>query len=368
MASFLNKTLPWRSILGLVGTGLALYGLWRFRDLLAYMLIAVAISFMGRPMVVAIHRIRVRNRPIPTGLAAAVTLTVFLAVAAALLYLFLPMIIAQAETVRQMDLAMLDQMLSEQLHWLDQNLGDLDLSGRGIPNSQYVMDELSGLLGEGQITQLLTDLLSGLGELVVAVFSIVFMSFFFLKDGALFRNIISSVTPDGYESKVDTILNRTTALLSRYFIGLVIQIGIITAVVTVGLLLVGAEHAFLLGLIAGVFNLVPYVGPIVGTALGMLLVAASHAAYPDQLAGALIGAGITYLVAQLIDNLFTQPVIFASSVNAHPLEIYLVIAVAGSLGGVVGMMLAIPGYTLFRIVAREFLSGFKVIDRLTHNL
>ena len=254
MASFLNKTLPWRSILGLVGTGLALYGLWRFRDLLAYMLIAVAISFMGRPMVVAIHRIRVRNRPIPTGLAAAVTLTVFLAVAAALLYLFLPMIIAQDETVRQMDLAMLDQMLSEQLHWLDQNLGDLDLSGRGIPNSQYVMDELSGLLGEGQITQLLTDLLSGLGELVVAVFSIVFMSFFFLKDGALFRNIISSVTPDGYESKVDTILNRTTALLSRYFIGLVIQIGIITAVVTVGLLLVGAEHAFLLGLIAGVFN------------------------------------------------------------------------------------------------------------------
>lgn len=368
MASVLNKPLPWRSILGLVGTGLALYGLWRFRDLLAYMLIAVAISFMGRPLVVAIHRLHVRNRPVPTGLAAAVTLLIFITVAGLLFYAFMPLIIAQAETVRQMDLAMLDGMLSEQLRWLDANLGDLDLSGRGIPNSQYVMDELSGLLGEGQITNLLTDVLSGLGDLLVALFSIVFMSFFFLKDGALFRNIIASVTPDGYESKVDSILNRTTSLLSRYFIGLVIQIGIITTVVTLGLLLVGVEHAFLLGLIAGVFNLVPYVGPIVGTAVGMLLVAASHAAYPDQLTGALLGAGITYLVAQLIDNLFTQPVIFASSVNAHPLEIYLVIAVAGSLGGVVGMMLAIPGYTLFRIVAREFLSGFKVIARLTHNL
>jgi predicted PurR-regulated permease PerM len=123
-----------------------------------------------------------------------------------------------------------------------------------------------------------------------------------------------------------------------------------------------------LGLVAGIFNLVPYVGPLAGTAVGMLLVAATFAAQPDQLFGALVGAGLTYAIAQLIDNLFTQPVVFASSVNAHPLEIFVVIAVAGSLGGPVGMMFAIPGYTLFRIVAREFLSGFKVIDRLTHNL
>ena len=364
----LNKPLPWRSILGLLGTLIALYGLWRFRDLLAYMLLAVAISFIGRPLVLAIHRIHIRNRPIPTGIGAGITLLSMFAAAVLLFQIFLPMVISQAEAVRQMNWLMLESTLSDRLVWLDQELGGLDLSGRGIPNSQFVLEELARWRNKSQVTDLLAGLLSGLSDLAVALFSVLFMSFFFLKDGALFRNMITAITPDGYEEKVDSIINRTTALLSRYFIGLVIQISLVTTTVTIGLWLVGTEHAFLLGLVAGIFNLVPYVGPLAGTAVGLLLVAATFAAQPDQLFGALVGAGLTYAIAQLIDNLFTQPVVFASSVNAHPLEIFVVIAVAGSIGGPVGMMFAIPGYTLFRIVAREFLSGFKVIDRLTHNL
>jgi len=69
-----------------------------------------------------------------------------------------------------------------------------------------------------------------------------------------------------------------------------------------------------------------------------------------------------------VDNFFTQPVIFANRVHAHPLEIFLVITIAGGLGGVIGMILAVPIYTLFRIVAQELFSGFKLVDRLTQNL
>ena len=76
----------------------------------------------------------------------------------------------------------------------------------------------------------------------------------------------------------------------------------------------------------------------------------------------------TFLVVQLCDNIIFQPVIFSNSVLAHPLEIFLVISVAGTLAGIPGMILAIPLYTLIRVVAKEFLAGFKLVENLTTRL
>ena len=75
-----------------------------------------------------------------------------------------------------------------------------------------------------------------------------------------------------------------------------------------------------------------------------------------------------FVVAQMIDNFVLQPTIFSKSVKAHPLEIFLVILSAGSLGGIVGMILAIPLYSFLRIVAKEFFNGYKVVQGLTKNI
>ena len=161
-------------------------------------------------------------------------------------------------------------------------------------------------------------------------------------------------------------MDRTSQLLTRYFGGLIIQVFIITAIVTVGLELLGADHAFLIGLLAGLCNLVPYLGPLAGTALGVTLVALSGPATANT---AMIGGSLlVFVVAQMVDNFFTQPVVFANRVHAHPLEIFIVISIAGSAAGILGMVLAVPTYTLFRIVAQELFSGFKLVDRLTQNL
>ena len=98
-------------------------------------------------------------------------------------------------------------------------------------------------------------------------------------------------------------------------------------------------------------------GPIFGAAFGALIMVSSGTDWAS------FGWAMTvYFVAQLVDNLFTQPVIFAKRVFAHPLEIFVVVSISGSLAGTLGMVLAIPGYTLFRIVARSFCmnsNGFK---------
>jgi predicted PurR-regulated permease PerM len=279
--------------------------------------------------------------------------------------LFAPLAIDQATAIRQINPDDLSSALSALTSWLDDDLGGLDLSGEGIPNSEFLLSQAQGLVQVQGVGSLFGGLIGLIGNLLIATFSILFMTFFFLKDSVLYRRIIFTLTPDSQEKRVDAILKRTTELLTRYFGGLVIQVLIITTIVSLGTALAGAEHAFLIGLMAGVFNLIPYIGPMAGTVIGLLLIATTHGGPVQELPAIVGGSLVAFLVAQLVDNFFTQPFVFSSRVNAHPLEIFLVISIAGSTAGPAGMVLAIPAYTLFRIVASETLGGFKVIDRLT---
>jgi len=77
---------------------------------------------------------------------------------------------------------------------------------------------------------------------------------------------------------------------------------------------------------------------------------------------------IGYLIAQLIDNFISQPFIFSSSVKSHPLEIFLIIIIAGLLFGVIGMIVAIPVYTALKVIAKEFVPDWKIVQKLTKNL
>jgi predicted PurR-regulated permease PerM len=350
---------------GLLGLALLLFALWRFRTLVGYLLISVALSFVGRPIVKGLNKIKIGGRPIPTGIGAAVALLAFGTSIVLFAQLFAPLAIDQANAIRQINPDDLSSALSALTSWLDDDLGGLDLSGEGIPNSEFLLSQAQGLVQVQGVGSLFGGLIGLIGNLLIATFSILFMTFFFLKDSVLYRRIIFTLTPDSQEKRVDAILKRTTELLTRYFGGLVIQVLIITTIVSLGTALAGAEHAFLIGLMAGVFNLIPYIGPMAGAVIGLLLIATTHGGPVQELPAIVGGSLVAFLVAQLVDNFFTQPFVFSSRVNAHPLEIFLVISIAGSTAGPAGMVLAIPAYTLFRIVASETLGGFKVIDRLT---
>jgi predicted PurR-regulated permease PerM len=74
------------------------------------------------------------------------------------------------------------------------------------------------------------------------------------------------------------------------------------------------------------------------------------------------------MTAQLADNIVLQPVLYSNSVHAHPLEIFLVILIAGNLGGVLGMLFAIPMYNVARVFAKEFFNNIRVVQKLTENM
>ncbi|MCH1575274.1 MAG: AI-2E family transporter [Flavobacteriales bacterium] len=356
-----------RRIAGVCGAAILVGGMVRFSDLTAYLIISIALSFIGRPIVKLIDRINIAGRTPGPALGAFVALTAMFGGFALLVNLFVPLVAVEAQVVADLDFQSIAQRIQTELSGFAPLLDTAGSNPYSWLDASTLGTGLSSVLGPSGIGGILGSTLSALSGLVVAMFSIAFMTFFFLKDRNLFPSIVQALTPDHYTERIQRILTNSTALLTRYFVGLAAQVAIITTVITGGLLILGVPNAFLIGFLAGLLNLIPYVGPLIGAGLGLGIILTTHLQFPEI--WSLLGkAGSVFLLAQLVDNLFTQPVIFAGSVKAHPLEIFLLISIAGSLAGITGMMLAIPAYSLLRVVAKEFLSGFKVVQSLTDQL
>ena len=356
-----------RRLAGACGTAILIGGMVRFSDLTAYLIISIALSFIGRPIVNLIDRINIAGKTPGPGLGAFIALSVMFTGFSLLVNLFVPLVAVEAQVVADLDFQRIAQRIEQELSGFAPLISTTGTDPFTWLDASTLGSGLSSVLGPSGLGGILGSTLSALSGLVVALFSVAFMTFFFLKDRNLFPSIVQALTPDEYTERIQRILTNSTALLTRYFVGLAAQVAIITTVITGGLLILGVPNAFLIGFLAGLLNLIPYVGPLVGAGLGLGIILTTHLQFPEI--WSLLGkAGAVFLLAQLVDNLFTQPVIFAGSVKAHPLEIFLLISIAGSLAGITGMILAIPAYSLLRVVAKEFLSGFKVVQSLTDQL
>ena len=360
-----------RRLVSAAGIAVGLYALVRFSSITAYLIISIGLSYVGRPIVDWVTKRKIKGLQMPSSLGAAVALLFLAGLGAAILSLFIPLVTAEARVISEIDFEAAGKALSGQF-------SDFQLRFSNLIGERTNADLTAGLqkqwsaswsemLGEAGLGGLLSGFLGTVGNTLVAVFSILFMTFFFLKDRNLFFGIIQALTPQRLQEKVDRVIEDTSTLLTRYFVGLAIQVSIVTVIITLGLSILGVPNAFLIGFLAGLMNLVPYVGPLVAAGATLLILLTTQFQNPE-LWGLVGKAALVFGVAQLVDNFFTQPVIFAGSVKAHPLEIFLLISIAGSLAGVAGMVLAIPAYSLLRIVAKEFFSEFKVVDSLTKKL
>jgi predicted PurR-regulated permease PerM len=193
--------------------------------------------------------------------------------------------------------------------------------------------------------------------------------FIFLQENHLFLNILNAFVANEQEPKVRHAVQESSAVLTSYFGGLLTQLVVFSVIVACLLWIMGIDNALLIGAFGGIFNIVPYVGPIMGMVFGVFITLSSHldadfAVLMPMLLKVLVAFGIT----QGIDNNLTGPMILSKSVQAHPLEIFIVTLVAAKIGGIVGMVIGIPVYTVMRVVARIFFGQFKVVQRLTEGL
>lgn len=362
-----------RNILIFLGICAFLAALWYFRNIAVYILVAGVLSIMGRPLVDLFCRIKIGRWSFPRVLGALFTLLIIWSLIIFFLYIFVPLVTKQVNYFSTIESEKLVQLIEGPISRIETFLATLSPRiGEQLSVKDYLNSKIDGILNVEMIQDFLGSLVSLMGNIAVAVFSISFITFFFLKDQHLFYESILMWIPDKYVENVTRALNSIKGLLTRYLIGIVIQSTCIMILIDLGMTIAGIEfqQALVMGLIIGILNIIPYVGPWLGFFIALIMGVASHITmdFSTVVIPLVFNMVLVLAITQLIDNVIFQPVIFSNSVRAHPLEIFVVVLAAGFAAGIPGMLLGIPAYTVLRVFAREFFYGFKAVQKITSSL
>ena len=342
---------------------------WYFKSVLVYIIVAFVVSLIGQPVMRLLRKIRIRGKSAPDGLLAILTIFVILGTLILVVTQVIPVVTG---IVR--DAAVLNSVTAEGNpldrvnDWI---VGLFPGLGPDFNIITILMDKLREVTNLSNVTSVISSVTSFVTSLVVGLFSVVFISFFFVRDETLFRKIVSALVPDRMEGNLAKSLGDIEGLLSRYFVGLLIEMTGVALLDFLGLWIIarlGFSNALGIAFIAGILNVIPYVGPLIGEAVGVVLAVVLKYGTGVGLdvniwIFALIVLAIM-LTTQLVDNFVYQPLIYSTSIKASPLEIFIVILLAGHIGGVVGMLVAIPAYTVVRVIASRFFPDLKLVKRL----
>jgi predicted PurR-regulated permease PerM len=362
-----------RNILIFFGILLLLACAWFFRNIVVYILVSGVLSIMGRPLVDLLCRIRIKKLSFPRSLSALITLALIWGMIILFFSIFIPLVAHQIEYFSTIDSEKIVQIISGPINKVESlfRAFNKDIT-RDISIQNYIVGKVSSVLNINMIQNFIGSLISILGNVIIAIFSISFITFFFLKDQRLFFESILMWVPDKYTGNVTRALYSIKRLLTRYFIGIVIQSTCIMILVTIGMTIAGIDfqQALVMGLILGILNVIPYVGPWLGLFIAIIMGVASHI---NQDFNTVVIPLVYYMIiveaiTHMIDNVVFQPVIFSNSVKAHPLEIFIVVLAAGFAAGIPGMIFGIPAYTVLRVFAREFFYNFKAVQKITSSL
>lgn len=343
---------------------------WYFRSMLVYVIIAFVVSLIGQPLMRLLRKVRIRGKAAPDSLLAVVSILLILVALALFVTQLVPVvtgIIRDASVMNAVDLPY-NNLIDKANDWIISLFPGL---GEDFDIVALLLEKIREVVNFSNVSSVIGSVASVVASIGIGLFSVVFISFFFIKDEKLFGKIICALVPDKIEGSVNSTISDITHLLSRYFIGLIIEVMGVILVDFLGLWLIariGADYAIGIAFIAGVLNIIPYVGPLLGEVIGVILCVVLKY-------GAGVGLGVpiwafalivlaVMLFAQLIDNFIYQPLIYSTSIRSTPLEIFIVLLMAGRIGGTVGLLVGIPAYTVVRVIAIRFFSDKKAVRRL----
>ena len=346
---------------------------WYFKSVLVYVIVAFVVSLIGQPVMRMLRKVTVRGKAAPDWLLAILTILLILGTLILVVTQAIPVVTRIVRDAAVLNSATVSGNPLDRVNdWI---IGLFPALGPDFDLIDILMDKLREVTNITNVTAVISSVTSFVTSFAVGLFSIVFISFFFVRDETLFRKIVCALVPDRMEGTIAKTLGDIEHLLSRYFVGLLIEMTGVALLDFLGLWLIarlGFSNALGIAFIAGILNIIPYVGPLIGEAVGVIL--AVILKY-----GTGVGLGVNIwvfalivlaimLTTQFVDNFVYQPLIYSTSIKASPLEIFIVILLAGHIGGVVGMLVAIPAYTVVRVIASRFFRHVKPVRKLMPDL
>lgn len=360
----------------LMAAGIGIIGLvcWFFRSILAYILVAVVISLIAKPIMNLFRQISFKGRKAPDWLLASLTLIIVLGLLMTMIFLIVPVVSGIIKDISLTNIENAAKSIAAPLSEFNAYLSScFPQLGNDFRIEVAIGKEVQKFIDISSFSSWIGSAASFISSFGVGMFSVMFIGFFFIKDDGLFTDIVCAIVPDKYEKTAEKAISDIGHLLSRYFIGVSVEVFGVALINFLGLWLIarlGITSALGIAFLTGIFNIIPYVGPLMGgatgTVLGLILKYSSIVP---------VGLDVNFwlftliLIAifsftQLVDNILYQPLIYSTSIKAKPLEIFIVLLVVGHIGGPLAMIVAIPVYTVFRVIAFRFFRHIKAISRL----
>jgi len=351
-----------RALATILIIGIVLYFLYEIQTVIVYLCISLLLCLIANPLILFLkNKLKFSN-----SLAATTTIILFIFLIVGFILLFVPLIISQANNLALLDTAHLQTKFMETEAHLEEyfNIQHIDL------NKVIKDSKLTSVLDFSYFTGFINSIINFMADMGMGMVSVFFITFFFIKDQAIFKDQARRILPDSNEDKILNSITKINHLLTRYFIGLLLQLIVVFILYLIVLLIFGNKNAFVIAFLCAILNIIPYLGPIIGTTLAGILTMISMIGqdFQSEILPTTIYVIIGFLVVQAIDNNISQPIISSKSVNSHPLEIFLIILISGITFGIVGMIIAVPVFTMIKVILKEFFPNNKIVSVLTERI
>ncbi len=355
-------------------SAVVLFLAWYFSNILTCILISAVLALIGNPIMNFLTSVKLGKYNLPNSFAALITLVLIAVILSGLILFIIPLLGKIVGEMSSLNLEEINGKLAVPLQDINMKLHELfPTMDKGFTIEQMLMEKIRAIFSFSLFTDAFNSVTTFIINTFISIFTIVFVTFFFLKDNSTFPNMILMFIPDKYEENTRRAISGINSLLIRYFTGISIEAISITIINTLGLHFicgVSFQMSVVLAFLSGVLNVIPYIGPLTAGAFGTIMgIISFYSSGTDpNLAVETIKLICVFTATHLVDVFIFQPYIYSNSVKAHPLEIFLVILIAGNVAGIVGMLIAIPAYTVMRVIAKEFFSRFKLVQKLTDKM
>lgn len=220
-----------------------------------------------------------------------------------------------------------------------------------------LLERTTRFLSGSVTTKLLSGFVSGIMLMVI----VPFVAFFFLKEGRRTTRAMVEMVPNAYFEMTLNLVHSINNSIGGYIRGQLLAVSVVASLSVTGLMLLDLPYAIPVGIVAGLANMIPYLGPVIGiaSATGVALATGSGAAM-------LVKVVVLFLCIQIVDNVLVQPIVVARSVDLHPLVVLTVVMIGSELWGMVGMLIAVPVTGILKVSVQrvqEGIRGYRFAER-----
>ena len=208
----------------------------------------------------------------------------------------------------------------------------------------------------------LGEFFKNVGAFLASMIIVPIITFFLIKDSSRFKRVVISKVPNKYFELSLNILHKVENQVGKYIQGQATDALIVGLLSTLGLFLINLRfdnpipYFVFIGMLAGLANMIPYVGPVVGAIPALAMAILNN---PSNLGLVLLWIVIMFVLVQAIDNAFVSPLVVSKSVNMHPLVVIVVVIIGGNIAGAIGMLFAVPLTCIVKVTSSQVIWGLK---------